>query len=522
MSEDFKRETNRMEVYSTNQQSSTWGAAFNKPLILLTPQEGAALLERKMQQKSMGNMTLQENNSTLATNNSYRNQNTIYEVSGKDNSSTFLDFRFLMRDETSCLKGSLSDAGDVDFYNFSIPYNRTLQNQFAIEIKMEMPEESNYRMTLYDEYGNQVGEAQWEGKNYKTLTIPNWDTQTDKYSIKIENEDGEEISSEGYYKISCRITENKEKEKTDAVHQAYCEWELHKNDENWQEYRDRYNSLLKEQETAYAKEVEQLHQKQYENLPADKQYKGSASVDELLQDMADGKELSDSELEYIKIFANLKDYEKAKKKVELKEFSEKFSKELENNGISKEELDEIHIKIESNGKLTVSGISDKNVQKRVEELAGKHQEELYQFYIGIADSIENLSSDVYEYAAQIQEVNRYLSAASGGNIALEDLYLRADGRVGGLPEKVEKLLYETKNNIKPEDIRDMLTDIVQNISKSGNVGIPEFSSEFQFQNGTLSVVDGGFSVDMDMLSDHMTYKTADKYDYYKYRFDRVL
>ena len=79
--------------------------------------------------------------------------------------------------------------------------------------------------------------------------------------------------------------------------------------------------------------------------------------------------------------------------------------------------------------------------------------------------------DVYEYAAQIQEVNRYLSAASGGNIALEDLYLRADGRVGGLPEKVEKLLYETKNN---------------------------------------------------MLSDHMTYKTADKYDYYKYRFDRVL
>ena len=64
----------------------------------------------------------------------------------------------------------------------------------------------------------------------------------------------------------------------------------------------------------------------------------------------------------------------------------------------------------------------------MEELAGKHQEELYQFYIGIADSIENLSSDVYEYAAQIQEVNRYLSAASGGNIALEDLYLRADGR----------------------------------------------------------------------------------------------
>lgn len=54
MSEDFKRETNRMEVYSTNQQSSTWGAAFNKPLILLTPPRGSSIIRAKDAAKKYG------------------------------------------------------------------------------------------------------------------------------------------------------------------------------------------------------------------------------------------------------------------------------------------------------------------------------------------------------------------------------------------------------------------------------------------------------------------------------------
>ena len=31
------------------------------------------------------------------------------------------------------------------------------------------------------EYGNQVGKAEWDGEGRKTLTIPNWDTNTNKY-----------------------------------------------------------------------------------------------------------------------------------------------------------------------------------------------------------------------------------------------------------------------------------------------------------------------------------------------------
>ena len=45
---------------------------------------------------------------------------------------------FLIKDETSSLKGNLSDKKDVDFYNFSIPFNRTIQNYFGVQIYMDI------------------------------------------------------------------------------------------------------------------------------------------------------------------------------------------------------------------------------------------------------------------------------------------------------------------------------------------------------------------------------------------------
>ena len=74
---------------------------------------------------------------------------------------------------------------------------------------MDMPEGCDYDLTLYDEYGNQVGKAEWDGEGRKTLTIPNWDTNTNKYCIKIENKNGEEVSPDDYYKISFKVSENK-------------------------------------------------------------------------------------------------------------------------------------------------------------------------------------------------------------------------------------------------------------------------------------------------------------------------
>ena len=380
-----------MGITNVNEQGSAYGAAFrNKPVYFMTGKETEAFFEGKMRR----NMELREDTCTLSSNNTYRRQHTTYEVSDQDKGSTFLDLNFLIKDETSSLKGSLSDKKDVDFYNFSIPFMNFQRNCFGVEVYIDMPEGCDYDLTLYDEYGNQVGKAEWDGEGRKKLTVPNWDINTNQYCFKVENGNGEEISPDDYYKISFHVTENKEHEKTDAIREAYGN--LHgtysQKDENWREYLDQYNAVLKETEPNYIKELEQLHQKQFDS------------------------------------------------------------------------------------------------------------------------------------ATDIQEVRRYLKGVTGEDISLENLYLTPDGKIGGLPDKAANLINKTKDNARIERIKDALVDIIGKIRISGDLGIPDFTSQFQFKDGAFSVVDSGFAVDMGALDGRFTPKSSGNMysDMYNYQFKKVL
>ncbi len=508
-----------------NGNSSVWGAAFRqKPVFFMTGKETVAFFEGKLKK----NMSMQEDTCTLNSNDTYRRQHTTYEVSDKDKGSAFLDLGFLIKDETSSLKGSFSDNKDVDFYNFSIPFMSIQRNYFGVEVYIDMPKESDYDLTLYDEYGNQVGKAEWDGEGRKKLNVPNWDIETNQYCIKVENGNGEEVSPDDYYKISFHVTENKEHEKTDAIREAFGNLQnsYSQKDENWREYLDKYNAVLRETEKNYIKELEQLHQKQFESLPEEKKYKGGRTVDEMLQDMAEGKDLSDAEQEYVKIFANLKDVEKAQQKAKLKNsFSEDFVKELEGRGISRDDIEGMRVKIGSNGDVTVDGIADEAVREQVQKLIDeKYSDKMYQYYIGIADSVGNLPSNAYRYATDVQEVRRYLKGVTGEDISLESLYLTPDGKIGGLPEKVSNLINKTKDNAKIERMKDALADIIRKIRISGDLGIPNFISQFQFSNGAFSVTDSGFAMDMEALDGRLTpqYSGNMYSDIYKYRFKKVL
>ncbi len=514
-----------MGITNVNDASSSYGAAFrNKPVYFMTGKETDAFFDGKLHR----NMELQEDTCTLGSNDTYRRQHTTYEVSDRDKGSAFLDLNFLIKDETSSLKGSLSDKKDVDFYNFSIPFMNFQRNYFGVEVYIDMPEGCDYDVTLYDEYGNQVGKAEWDGEGRKKLTVPNWDINTNQYCLKVENGNGEEISPDDYYKISFHVTENKEQGKTDAIREAFGN--LHgaysRKDENWREYLDRYNAVLKETEQNYIKEMERLHQKQFDSLPEEKKYRGGRTVDELLQDIAEGKNLTDAELEYVKIFANLKDMEKAQNKAELKNsFSDDFVKDLEGKGISRDDIEGMQVRIGSNGDVSVDGIEDEGVREKVQKLIEeKYGDRMYQYYIGIADSVGNLSSNTYRYATDIQEVRRYLKGVTGEDISLENLYLTPDGKIGGLPDKAADLINKTKDNARIERMKDALKNIIGNIRISGDLGIPDFTSQFRFSNGAFSVADSGFAVDMGALDGRLTPQSSGNMysDMYKYQFKKVL
>ena len=520
-----------MGVSSVNEAGSTWGAAFrNKPIFFMSRKEMDACVDANgvIHKSRLKNVELREDTCTLSSNDTFRRPNTTYEVCDKDKGSAFLDLNFLIKDETSSLKGSLSDKKDVDFYNFTIPFPNFQRNYFGVEVYLDMPAGCDYDLTLYDEYGNQVGKAEWDGEGRKKLSVPNWDMDTKKYCLKVENGNGEEVSPNDFYRISFHVTDNKEHEKTDAVREAYGNLysAYSRKDENWRDYLDRYNEVLRETEQNYIRELEQLQQKQFDSLPEEKKYKGGRTVEELLQDMAEGKELSEAEREYVKIFANLKDAEKAQQKAELKnDLTEDFVKDLEDRGVSREDIEGMRVRIRSNGDVAVDGIEDENIREQVQKLVReKYSDKMYRYYIGTADSVGNLPENAYQYAADVQEVKRYLKGVTGQDVSLQNLYMLPDGKIGGLPKKADNLINNTKDNVKVDQMRDALRNIIGNIGVSGDVGIPDFTSQFQFQHGAFSVVDSGFAVDMGALDGRLTPQSSGNMysDMYKYGFKIVL
>ena len=520
-----------MSISNVNEQGSEWLAAFSKrPIFFMSRKEMDACVDANgvIHKSKLKNVELREDTCTLSSNDTYRRPNTTYEVYDKDKGSAFLDLNFLIKDETSSLKGSLSDKNDVDFYNFTIPFLRFQRNYFGIEAYIDMPEGCDYDLTLYDEYGNQVGKAEWDGEGRKKMSVPNWDMDTNRYCLKVENGNGEEVSPNDFYRISFRVTDNKEHEKTDAVREAYGNLysAYSRKDENWRDYLDQYNEVLRETEKNYRKELEELHNKQFAGLPEGKKYQGGRTVDELLQDMAEGKGLSEAEREYVKIFANLKDAEKAQQKAELKnDLTEDFVKDLEDRGVSREDIEGMRVRIRSNGDVTVDGIEDENIREQVQKLVSeKYSDKMYRYYIGTADSVGNLAENAYQYATDVQEVKRYLKGVTGQDVSLKNLYMLPDGNIGGLPGKADKLINHTKDNVKADQMRDALRNIIGNIGVSGDVGIPDFTSQFQFEDGAFSVVDSGFAVDMGALDARLTpHYSGNMYsDMYRYRFKKVL
>ena len=520
-----------MSISNVNEQGSEWLAAFSKrPIFFMSRKEMDACVDANgvIHKSKLKNVELREDTCTLSSNDTYRRPNTTYEVYDKDKGSAFLDLNFLIKDETSSLKGSLSDKNDVDFYNFTIPFLRFQRNYFGVEAYIDMPEGCDYDLTLYDEYGNQVGKAEWDGEGRKKLSVPNWDIDTNQYCLKVENGNGEEVSPDDFYRISFHVTDNKEHEKTDAVREAYGNLysAYSRKDENWRDYLDQYNEVLRETEKNYRKELEELHNKQFAGLPEGKKYQGGRTVDELLQDMAEGKGLSEAEREYVKIFANLKDAEKAQQKAELKnDLTEDFVKDLEDRGVSREDIEGMRVRIRSNGDVTVDGIEDENIREQVQKLVSeKYSDKMYRYYIGTADSVGNLAENAYQYATDVQEVKRYLKGVTGQDVSLKNLYMLPDGNIGGLPGKADKLINHTKDNVKADQMRDALRNIIGNIGVSGDVGIPDFTSQFQFEDGAFSVVDSGFAVDMGALDARLTpHYSGNMYsDMYRYRFKKVL
>lgn len=289
-----------------------------------------------------------------------------------------------------------------------------------VKIRLEnIPEGCNYDLVVYDAQGKQIGIARDAGDGGKEITLPNWD-ESDHYTIKVENHSGGDVNTEESYRI--RISEEKyqKQEKTDSG----------------QDYRD---------------EIERLHREQYDSLPEDERYTDTKSVEELLEKKASGDLLDKREETYLKIFADLQDYERAAANGRLKNtLFPKIQEALEKAGIEIQGK-EYTIEMDIYGRITVTGdFSEEEKRVAVDVLEGQFSEELWDCHMQSSD----YSASEFNRIDAYKELFSFLGKTAGGQYSWEDISVDGNGKISGLPEKMCQLLNSQESNGKYEQLRD--------------------------------------------------------------------
>ena len=136
----------------------------------------------------------------------------------------------------------------------------------------------------------------------------------------------------------------------------------------------------------YSSEIEKLHREQYDSLPEDERYTGMESVEGLLEKKTSGEILDEQEENYLKIFANLHDYERAAANGRLRnKLFPKIQEALEKAGIDVQGK-EYFIEMDIYWKITVTGeLSEEEKGKAADVLEEQFSDELWDCHMQASD-----------------------------------------------------------------------------------------------------------------------------------------
>lgn len=383
--------------------------------------------------KDMREQTILVEDSQKNRNDSYR-QRTKYDDQVDSYFSTY-NLSALTGNRDSYLEGKLSSKDDVDCYQYKYigrPFYEKMGVSSKITISLEnLTEGCDYDLIVYDKDGNQIGIAQKNSDGSRELTLPDWDHGTD-YVIRVENRNGGSADVEGTYRI--QITEERTRNPSQEQSQV----------------RDQ-EQTVRESGAGYAEEVDRLHDEQFRALPEEERYQGDESLEELLKRMASGERLSKQELEYLKIYANLRDYERAEaaSRLQNKLYPEIVDR-LKEAGIDLEGK-AWELEMDALGKVTVSGdLTEEERERARKVLEEEFADQLWDSYM----QASGLDSEKYRQINAYREINSFLQKATGGQYKLEDISIDKNGKISGLPDKLCELLNSKESNGKYEQLRE--------------------------------------------------------------------
>lgn len=403
-----------------------------------------------------GALVLTEKND--GDNNVYRNAVTrateIADVERYSQGTFDLSLLVAGRNAESYFSGTMSSAYDVDY--FHVDTSSQILSRRPVFVTMEMPEGTDYDLTVYDAEGNQVGMAIPNEDGTKTLTIPcDWSSSRD-FVIKV-NQHNSENGVEGNYKLTFSQGEMPqetiawmERMKTAKVVQTTPE--------------ERYalgKAAKEKNDSRNTAGINALHQAQYNALPEALKYTGDLSTADLLEREKSGVSLSEAEQE--------------------------FSDYLESLGLSNQSF-QIHLT--ATGKAEVSGL-DEERREQVERYMEEHWSSFKNVYLTNSEETAAMTNQQYRIAGYAEECNRFLSNASGGRIFVEDLTIQekqlgqysVSEKIAGLPAEVAQLINDADSTSPLYDYKQMLYSILEYRREYGE--IPQYHMDLEWNGREL-------------------------------------
>ena len=327
-----------------------------------------------------------------------------------------------------------------------------------VTVRLEnIPEGCEYDLVIYDKQGNQIGIAKDHGDGSREITLPDW-SGSDRYIIRVENRSGEDADTDIEQPYRIRITEERYQKQTEA--------------DGGQEY---------------SSEIEKLHREQYDFLPEDERYTGTESVEGLLEKKASGEILDGREENYLKIFANLHDYERATANGRLRSILfPKIQEALEKAGIDVQDKEYL-IEMDIYGKITVTGeLSEEEKRKAADVLEEQFSDELWDCHMQASDYITEEFNRINAY----KEISDFLGKATGGQYSWGDISMDGNGNISGLPKKMCQLLNSQESNGRYEQLKDDILTLYDYAQAHGMEGLSDYKVSYEVAGSNIKIKNG--------------------------------
>ena len=407
------------------------------------------------------------------------------------------DLTSLINKPDGYLQGRLADADDADYYQFNIAEYRilgTVSDKHNLDITVTLdhiPEGCDYELVLYDGDGNQVGIGQDNGSGGKSVTIPNWNLENRKYTVKVLAKDGSPVNAEEYYHLSFQTKQAAEdnvlrqQAKEMQEYAGALRRKLHdgqdaaEEKQALQQIREKYGAY-------YTQQMDELHKTQAaEYLPEGEVFDESHKA-ELLSKMAAGEELTEQEKGLVNIFASAQEIDSATASAKLQaDIGEEIFRQMGQSGISPIPSFEISIGIE--GKAEVKGIEDAAVKEKVEDILNGFSGELMDTYISINAGMQGMNKKEQYILKAAMGIEAFLQKATGGKVALSDITVE-NGRIKGLDAPLDKLLGDPGQNQTYLDYRADILAIKNYEKMNGNSLLGGFSAKYTVDGETIRTV----------------------------------